>query len=265
MIRDDMTNQEYHASDAISSSDVKTVVTSSVWHWHNKGNFEPTPAMQIGTAVHDIALEGGKNTVRGPETRRGNAWKEADEMAQAEGKLLLTERDYDVAEAAAHSLYADPACEKQLNALNAKIEHSLFAECPETGLQLRCRPDLYNPDDFVMSDVKKTITASPDGFLREIYKYRYDVQAAFYKYVSELAGWKVTHFAFLAAEGSHPHVAHMHVMGMEAMEIGRKDMMRGLKEIAEAKKSQRYETGWGRFTMVHPPAWVANKHDFEGE
>ena len=36
-----------------------------------------SPAMDIGTAVHDIRLENSENTDRGPETRRGNAWKEA--------------------------------------------------------------------------------------------------------------------------------------------------------------------------------------------
>lgn len=264
MIRTDLTNEEYHKLDAVSSSDVKTVVSSSVWHWHNKGKFEPTPAMQIGTGVHDIALEGGKNTIRGPENRRGNAWKEAESKANETGALLLTEKDYDIAQAAAEALYADPACAKQLTCEDKKIEYSLLATCPKTGLELRCRPDLYNPNDMVMSDVKKTITASPNGFVREIYKYRYDVQAAFYKYVSELCGWKVQHFAFLAVEGSHPHVAHMHVMGMEAMEIGHKDMMTALEQIAEAKQSQKYETGWGRFTMIHPPSWIANKNDFEG-
>ena len=92
VIRDDMTNEEYHAHHAISSSDAKAVLLSSVWHWHNKVSKE-TSAMQTGTAVHDMALEGGMNTVRGPETRRGNAWKEAVERAG--DKVVLPEKEYD--------------------------------------------------------------------------------------------------------------------------------------------------------------------------
>ena len=265
MIRDDLSNDEYHAHPAISSSDVKAVLTSSVWHWKNKGHTEPTPAMQMGTAVHDMALEGGKNTIRGPENRRGNAWKEADADAKAKGKLLMVEKEYDMAERISQSLYADEVCAKQLNASDAKIEHSLFATCPTTGLELRCRPDLYNPTDRVMADVKKTTTASPDGFMREVYKYRYDVQSCFYKYVADLCDWPVLHFAFLAVEGSAPHAAHMHVMSQKAMDLAHKDMMKALHQIADAKKTGEYETGWGRFTMIHPPAWIENNHDFEGE
>ena len=213
--------------------------------------------MQRGTAVHDIVLEGGHNTVRGPETRRGNAWKEAVE--EAGDKVVLPEKEYDEAEAIAQALMADPACAKQLTMEGALKEQSLFVTCPQTGLELRCRPDLYNPSDLVMSDVKTTTDASPAGFLREVYKWRYDVQGAFYSYVAELAGWKVRHFTFLAVETSLPYAAHMHVMGMEALEVGRRDMMRTLEKIAEAKAKDDYSLDWGKFTMVHPPAWVTTE------
>lgn len=258
MIRDDMTNEEYHAHHAISSSDAKAVLLSSVWHWHNKVSKE-TSAMQMGTAVHDMALEGGVNTVRGPETRRGNAWKEAESNAKENGALLLPEKEYDLAQDIAGALLTDPAVAKQLRCEDAKKEYSLFATCPKTGLELRCRPDLYNPSDYVMSDVKTTTDASPIGFGKMIYKYRYDAQASFYKYVAELCGWKVTHFAFLAVENTAPHAAHMHVMGMDAMEQGHKDMMRALELIAAAKEKNDYSLDWGRFTMVHPPAWVTTE------
>ena len=73
MIKDDLSNAEYHATDAVSSSDVKKVLLESVWHWHH-ATYKSSPAMDFGTAVHDIRLEDGKNIVCGPATRRGNAW-----------------------------------------------------------------------------------------------------------------------------------------------------------------------------------------------
>lgn len=258
MIRDDMTNAEYHAHPAISSSDVKAVLLSTVWHWKNQVRKE-TPAMALGTAVHDMTLEGGENTVRGPETRRGNAWKEAEELARADGKEILTSKDYDLAEDIAEALLAEPLCGKHLAYDNTCKEYSLFAKCPTTGLDLRCRPDLYNPSNLTMFDVKTTTDASPMGFNKQIYKLRYDVQAAYYCYVSELCGWKVSHFSFLAVENSAPHAAHMHVMSMEALEIGKKDMMRTLEVIAEAKSKDEYSLDWGTHTLIHPPAWVVSE------
>ena len=141
MIRDDLSNADYHASDGISSSDVKTVLLESVWHWHHAVH-KRTDAMDVGTAVHDIRLEGGHNIIRGPETKRGNAWKEALTEDDYKKKLLLTSKKYDEAQAIAATMLEDDVCKKTLEAPNAKIEHSIFVDCPETGLKLRCRPDL---------------------------------------------------------------------------------------------------------------------------
>ena len=262
MIRNDLSNADYHASDGISSSDVKTVLLNSVWHWHHAVH-KSSPAMDIGTAVHDIRLEGGKNIIRGPETRRGNAWKEALTEADFTKKLLLTEGDYDKAQAIAATLLEDDVCKKTLEAPNAKIEHSIFVECPETGLKLRCRPDLYDPDKKVMADIKCTVDPSPQGFVRQCYKYRYDAQSFFYTYVAQLAGWEVTHFAFLAAGNTEPYISHMHIMSMDAMQLAKNDVMRALKDIAEAKQTNTYKTGWERFTMLNPPKWMADNLDFD--
>jgi hypothetical protein len=43
------------------------------------------------------------------------------------------------------------------------------------------------------------------------------------------------------------------------MEQGHKDMMRALELIAAAKEKDDYSLDWGRFTMVHPPAWVTTE------
>ena len=253
MIRTDLTNKQYHEVDAISSSDVKAVVSSTVYHWHHQERKETT-AMQKGTAVHDFALEGGHNTVCGPETRRGNAWKDA--LAEAGDKLLLPGAEYFECRDMAAALRADPACAKQLDHPSALKENSIFAQCLRTSLKVKCRPDTFNSADMIMSDVKMTVDPSPDGFVREIYKYRYDVQAAFYKYVAELAGWEVAQFCFLAVSNAKPYVAHLHVMSMEGMKRAENDMFKALDEIAEAKQKNSYETGWPRFSMAYPPAWM---------
>ena len=262
MIKDDLSNAEYHATDAVSSSDVKKVLMESVWHWHH-ATYKSSPAMDFGTAVHDIRLEDGKNIVCGPATRRGNAWKDAEELAKKEGKLLLTEGDYNDAYECSKALLEDPVCAKQLNAEEGMKEHSIFVTCPVTKLKLKARPDIYNPKDKVMSDLKCTVDPSPAGFLRQIYKFRYDAQAFFYSYVAMLAKLEVRHFCFLAVSNKPPYKAHMHNMSMEAMKLAENDVMRALKQIAEAKKTNTYETGWDRFTMIHPPKWMEERHDFE--
>ena len=254
-IRHDLSNEEYHALDAISSSDVKAVLTSSLYHWKHK-SFKSTPAMDLGTAVHDIVLEGGKNTVRGPDTRRGNAWKEAKQDADADGKVLLVESEYDTAQDISQALMADPTCAKVLGSKDGIREASLFAKCPRTGLELRCRPDIYVPSTRVMGDVKTCRDASPQGFAKQTYSLRYDVQGAFYKYVGELCGWEIDYFTFQAVESSVPHAVCMHSLSLEALEIGREHMYRALDQIAEAKQANKFETNWPRFSMIYPPSWI---------
>ena len=76
MIRDDLTNEQYHALDGISASDVKIVHAKSIAHWKNK-RFKETVTLQLGTAIHAFVLEADiahKLIHRGPETRRGKAW-----------------------------------------------------------------------------------------------------------------------------------------------------------------------------------------------
>lgn len=256
-IRHDLSNEEYHESDAISSSAVKSVLTSSLYHWRNK-SFKATPQMDLGTVVHDMVLEGGENSVRGPETRRGKAWTDLKAQCDAQGKTLLTEADYDIADDMSAAIMADPQCAKVLAAEDGIREASLFAECPQTGLQLRCRPDIYVPSTNVMGDVKTCRDASPRGFARQTYDLRYDVQAAFYMYVSELCGWDAKYFAFQAVENTRPHAVCMHVLSDESLELGRMDMFRALNEIAEAQNTGQYKTNWPSFNMIHPPAWMVN-------
>ena len=262
MIKDNLSNADYHASDGISSSDVKTVLLESVWHWHHAVH-KRTDAMDVGTAVHDIRLENGKNIIRGPETKRGNAWKDAETEADFSKKLLLTQKNYDKAQAIADTLLEDDVCKNALQAPNAKIEHSIFVDCPVTGLKLRCRPDIYDPDNKFMSDIKCTVDPSPEGFTRQCYKYRYDAQAFFYTMVAQLAGWEVKQFRFLAAGNTEPYISHMHIMSIDAMQLAKNDVMRALKEIAEAKQTNTYKTGWDRFTMLNPPKWMADNLDFD--
>ena len=254
-IRHDLSNEEYHKSDAISSSAVKSVLTSSLFHWKNK-SFKATPAMDLGTVVHDMILEGGENSVRGPETRRGKAWTDLKAECDAQGKTLLTEADYDAADDISIALMADPQCAKVLAADDGIREASLFAECPETGLKLRCRPDIYVPSTKVMGDVKTCRDASPRGFERQTYDLRYDVQGAFYMYVGQLCGWDVQHFTLQAVENTRPHGVCMHILSDESLELARKDMFRALHEIAEAQQKGEFKTNWPSFNMIHPPAWM---------
>ena len=53
-----MTNEAYHESSAIGSSDLKLILKSPAHYKYEKENpSDPTPAMQFGTACHQALLE----------------------------------------------------------------------------------------------------------------------------------------------------------------------------------------------------------------
>ena len=49
-------NEQYHQHDSISASGLKTIYKKSVYHFLNQ-RYKETPAMALGTAVHQAILE----------------------------------------------------------------------------------------------------------------------------------------------------------------------------------------------------------------
>jgi len=130
MIRD-LTNKEYHQHPAISSSDVKMVAAKSLAHWRHKV-YKPSATFALGSAVHALVLEPHKALViRGPEDRRGNEWKKQQLAADLDDKILLTEGDYDKAQAIAQPVISHLVMSGYLNDPTFVAEDGLFAHQPE--------------------------------------------------------------------------------------------------------------------------------------
>ena len=253
---DNMSNAEYHATDAISSSAVKTVHGKSLAHWKAQRDFTPTPAMAIGTAVHDMVLEDGNGVARGPADRRGNAWKDAFADAEAGGKLLLTAGDYDVARNVADSVLFHPvgqrmACDDTVN------EASFFATDPETGLELKCRPDSYWLDRGIVYDIKTCQSSLPKDVARDVNTYSYALQAAFYLKVLRLAGFEANSFTFVFVEKTPPYAVNVSVLSDEFLQYAERQVDATLMKIAEARLVSRFDTGYSDgLNTIEIPRWL---------
>ena len=254
---DNMSNAEYHATDAISSSAVKTVHGKSLAHWKARSNFTPTPAMAIGTAVHDMVLEDGRGVMRGPADRRGNAWKDAFADAEAGGKLLLTAGDYDVARNVADSVLFHPV--GQIMAGNDTVnEASFFATDPKTKLELKCRPDSYRMSGGgVVYDIKTCQSSLPRDVARDVNTYSYALQAAFYLKVLRLAGYEAKRFSFVFVEKTAPYAVNESELSDEFLQYAEREVDATLMKIAEATLANRFGSGYSE--SVNPlelPRWL---------
>jgi len=254
----DLSNEEYHQHEAISSSAVKTVHLKSLLHW-KKSIYKESAAFDIGTAVHAFLLEPDKDLVMcGPETRRGKAWSEAKEEADLEGKTLLTKDDYNTCVAMTDSVMRNELAEELLVDECGLNEVSIFSQDPDTGLQLKARPDLFIPERGILLDVKTTRDASPKqgGFERQFFSLGYHVQAAFYKHVLELDGYPIEEFAFLAVEKEYPYAVQMHYLHKDVLSFGLLQVRDTLEQIKDVEGKDVNFTGWPSRNLILLPKWM---------
>lgn len=254
----DLTNEAYHARPEISSSDVKAVALKSLLHWKNKV-YKSSVAFDLGTAVHAMLLEPEKDLIiRGPEDRRGNKWKELKLAADIDGKTLLTEDDFDLALAMSAAVMEHPVAKMWLQKTDLVAEGSFFAEDPQTGVKIKCRPDGYIPSLHIMFDIKTTQDASPDGFPRDVAKYGYDLQAAFYRRVMNLhragEGGQMA-FYFVCVEKAAPHAVCIHALTPEYIAAADLKVTETLHKIANAEAANDYTTGWPLCNVIDQPRW----------
>ncbi len=237
---------------------------------HNQFNLAKHVA-DLGTAVHSEALEPelGNVLVSDEKSRATKAFKELDALAQAQGKVVLPRKDYDMVKGMVHGVEADYGeivgglmndqhCGKLLKQKDKICEASLFAEHPGTGLLLKARPDIYSPELKVMGDVKSAQDASPLGFGKAIFRLGYHFQAAHYLLCARLVGWEVKHWGFLAVEKEPPYPAHFHTLDDEVLEYATGVVETALMEVAEAREHKSYSTRWGSYTVHSLPEYLAD-------
>ena len=250
-----MTNEAYHARPEISSSDVKAVAAKSLAHWKGKV-WKESSAFALGSAVHALVLEAENNLVmRGPEDRRGNKWKEAKLAADLDGKILLTEGDYDLAQAIAAPIINHEVVKGWIADPSFVAEASFFAEDYLTGVKMKCRPDGYLVGSGIVFDIKTTRDASPEGFPREIRNYNYDLQASYYLRCLQQAGYMATTFVFVAVEKEPPYAVCLHALTEGYLGVADARVTATLEKISRAEASNLFTTGWPLINVVDLPRW----------
>jgi exodeoxyribonuclease VIII len=205
----DMPAELYHAIEALSASGARSILRSPAHFrvWRDEPR-EPTPAMQLGTAVHLAVLEPERfesSVVVAPEfNRRTKDGKAAAEAFAAEhaGKLILDAEQHVVC-LRARDAVAGHAGARSLLA-GGRNEVSLFWTDGQYGVPCKCRID-HLRDDGGIVDVKTTTDASPDAFGRSVAEWLYHVQGWFNCSGAEhVLNRTPAFFAFVAVEKEAP-------------------------------------------------------------
>jgi len=237
----------------VSKSTLWTLYTKSPAHALIEK--EPSPAMQLGSAVHCAVLEPDtfdERFVRGPDDRRGVRWKEA---LDEHGAKLLTSGDYDDALRIRDALQRDPLV-RRLTTGDVWREVSGFWRDPETGLVVRCRPDAYRPSLRLMADVKTTTDARATTWRKRVAEFGYHAQEALYTDGWRACGMEVDAFVFIAVETSAPYAHCVFDLAPAAVDEGRAAMREALQTFAQCKAANRWPAYPSEPQSLDIPSWA---------
>lgn len=209
-------DHKYRNENGVNQSSLKKILDSPAHYKAALSNkFIPTPAMEMGTALHAIALDGEEafdaQYIRKPDglnlsTKEGKAWK-----AQVGKKKVLNCGGKDDPWGSVIGMY------KSLQRLDwfdptqpDYIKHnevSIYWEW--SGVPCKARLDRVLIDEGIVLDLKTTDSVEPEIFTKKVVGLGYDFQAAFYARAAEVAFGKPFRFIFAAVERKAPYTVDL--------------------------------------------------------
>ena len=247
MLKEDISNAEYHGSGELSRSIAWSLITTCPQKvkYDMTPPKESSPALIIGSAFHAATLEPGKFDDefavkpqeidgQGPRTKH---YKEAFEIMQKNepNKSWLAPSDYDLVMDMAASALDHPILRTHMAEQSSIIEGTGFFEME--GAKCKVRPDLYNPGAGVVIDLKSTQDASEKGFAKSVRQFGYTFQACWYMHALRLIGEKPKQFIFLAVEKSAPHLTAAYTLSATDIDKQMANMEKACKLWATCESS----------------------------
>lgn len=239
-----LSDEDYHSRQEVSASILKRlVINDEAYEVANGIKTETTAAMTLGTLVHCLILEPHKfndEFVVMPKcdlrTTAGKALK-AEFEANANGKTIITESDYETALKCVASFNDSGLC-KILE--GGKSEQKFISTID--GEPARGMLDHYNENTGRIIDLKTTQNFA-DCFVKECGDRGYNLQGAFYFDLIKSLGKKATEVLFIGIQTKAPHKITIVKLNEIDIENGREmykvglDIWRDIKENTDNYKS----------------------------
>ena len=212
--------QEYHASTGFSSTLARALITKTPAHAKAlaDGHGKDSDAMDMGTAVHQLLLRDDRVEVANFRDYRSNEAKEWRDSVRADGRVPMLNHKWLEAQDIAN------AVREQIVALNldpvpfteGTAEHVIRWQ--ENGVECKAMLDWLRDDVDYIDDLKTTNDASFHRFQRNVWKLRYDIQAAFYIRAVHAETGRVPRFRWVAVETEYPYLVTVHELSKTALE-----------------------------------------------
>lgn len=249
----------YHSWRAASQSLLSVIHSRTLAHAHEymQGAYEPTEAMNFGSAYHAMVLEPGlfekhyhiwSGKPRNTKEGKGDYEAALAVVGGDEGRLV---RQGDLAEMRAmHTALRRETRTRKLVCVAGSFEACIVWRDEPTGMMCKARLDKLLPEPFdIILDLKAVRSASPVDFAKSAADYGYDIQAGFYTDGVKAATGRDCRFFFIPQEKEAPYLSSVVDATDErhqpmAAEVGRHKYRQALERLADALASDRWP-GYG--------------------
>lgn len=168
----------------------------------------------------------------------------ASEFERVTGKNIVTPDQVEEIKLMSEAVFANGNARQLLE--NGNAEQSVYAEDPETGLNLRVRPDYDSPDFH--ADLKSIQAVDDYTIDRAIANFGYDVSASMYQHVFQLATGELLEdgkprhkpFCFIFISKSAPFMCRVILLSKESMAVGWEKYVERKQRLADCLKSNEW-------------------------
>lgn len=221
----------------------------------------PTPAMEMGTALHCLTLDGeeafNQFYVQKPEglslaTKEGKAWKAElgrKKALNAGGKDDPWGSVQGMDESLKRLAWFDPAQEDYIKHNEVSIYWDWM------GVKCKARLDRVAIEEGLVLDLKTTDTVEPDLFLKKVIGLGYDFQAAYYAKAAEVAFGKQFKFLFVAVERKAPYTVDIFEATPDMMEEAMYKCEKALQTYALCEEINSWPNREPMIRKLDYPSW----------
>lgn len=223
-----------------------------------------SPALELGIAFHAMILQPdlilNNYAIGGMHTPTISSV-----ILNTQARKFISGADAERLVSMAWSLCQNTKSVSLLDWSRGDVEKPFYATDPETGIKIKCRPDLLTKDG-IMPDIKTTAPkrkkhpCSPEEFSKTIYEYGYHRQVAFYKHILRLNGIDDVKHVFIAVSSAEPWGCAVYELDHESISIGHDENMETLRELAERRAANNWEENWAaKVNTIGIPYWAKRR------
>lgn len=260
-----MNDKEYRANQALSYSDLVWLEKSPL-HFKNRDKLrKETEAMRLGTLLHLGVFEPERfknayciepEEIDGqPINRRVRAHRDflAEFRKQNEGKIFIRPEDMDTLTTMFNALATHKYARQYLT--GGKAEVPAFGEYQGVPIKGKCDYIVDIPGlGVTVVDLKKTQDASPKGFERSIFNYKYYLQAAMYVRL-----FRADTFVFIAVEDNELAPIGIYRASDVLLEKGEQTLDRLISFYKKLEQTNNWHGYTENFQDISLPNWAISE------